>query len=157
MSDEGSTRRGVLALALVRGCLVAAYGMLGVQGLLFLLPKRLQARTRLLFAGRIDDYPLGGVRTIHDLEGTPVLIRRTEEGFTAFDATCPHLGCKVHWEPDEDRFFCPCHKGMFHADGVGYAGPPGDAGQRLSELNMKVDDASGVVYLEVKDVKGRSA
>ena len=48
-------------------------------------------------------------------------------------------------------------EGMVHADGVGYAGPPGDAGQRLSELNMKVDDAAGVVYLEVKAVKGRSA
>ena len=157
MSDEGSTRRGVLSSALMGVGLVAAYGMLGVQGLLFLLPKRLLARTRLLFAGRIEDYPLGGVRTVHDLEGTPVLIRRTEEGFTAFDSTCPHLGCKVHWEPEEDRFLCPCHKGMFHADGVAYAGPPGDAGQRLSEMNMKVDEAAGVVYLEVKDVKGRSA
>ena len=49
MSDEGSTRRGVLASALMGVGLVAAYGMLGVQGLLFLLPKRLQARTRLLF------------------------------------------------------------------------------------------------------------
>jgi len=157
MSDDGSTRRGVLASALMGIGLVAAYGMLGVQGLLFLLPKRLQARTRLLFAGRIDDYPVGGVRTVYDLEGTPVLIRRTEEGFTAFDSTCPHLGCKVHWEPEEDRFFCPCHKGMFDADGVAYAGPPGDAGQRLSEMNMKVEQTAGVVYLEVKNVKGRSA
>ena len=156
MSDDGSTRRGVLASALMGVGLVAAYGMLGVQGLLFLLPKRLQARTRLPFAGRIDDYPVGGVRTVYDLEGTPVLIRRTEEGFTAFDSTCPHLGCKVHWEPEEDRFFCPCHKGMFDAGGVAYAGPPGDAGQILSEMDMKVDQAAGVVYLRVKDVKGRS-
>jgi len=158
MSEHDTTsRRGMLASLAMGAGLVAAYGVLGLQGLAFLLPKRLRPKTRLLYAGRIDDYEIDGVKTLYDLEGTPVLVKRSKEGFTAFDSTCPHLGCKVHWEPDNDRFFCPCHNGEFHADGVAYAGPPGDAGQSLTTMNVEADPAVGVVYLEVKDVKRRKA
>lgn len=153
--DHEPTRRGVTASVLMGVGLVAAYGTLGLQALTYLLPRRLQAKTRLIFAGRVDDFPLGGVRTVQDLQGTPVLVKRLESGFTAFDSTCPHLGCKVHWEPDNNRFFCPCHNGEFDADGVAYGGPPADAGQSLSEVGLDVNDEAGVVYLEVKD-PGRS-
>ncbi len=154
MSEHDTTsRRGILASLAMGAGLVAAYGVLGLQGLAFLLPKRLRPKTRLLYAGRIDDYEIGGVNTLYDLKGTPVLVQRSEEGFTAFDSTCPHLGCKVHWEPDNDRFFCPCHNGEFRPDGVAYAGPPGDAGQSLAKMNVEANPEAGVVYLEVKDVK----
>ena len=116
----------------------------------------LEPRTRLLFAGRVGDYPVGGVRTVYDLEGTPILIKRTEDGFKAFNSTCPHLGCKVHWEADRERFLCPCHNGEFDADGVAYSGPPADAGQRLAEVSLDIDEDAGVVYLDVKDPKRRS-
>lgn len=151
------TRRGALASGLMGISLVAAYGTLGVQGLLFLLPERLRPRTRLLFAGQIADYPINGVRSVMDLEGRPVLVRRTTAGFTAFSSTCPHLGCKVHWQSEEGSFFCPCHRGVFDANGVGISGPPADAGQSLAEVAMKVDEEAGVVYLEVRDTSGRRA
>jgi len=156
MSEKDTTtRRGLLASAAMGIGLIAAYGVLGAQGLLFLLPKRLKPRTRLIFAGRIDDYVVDGVKAVQDLQGTPILIKRTASGFTAFDATCPHLGCKVHWEADTERFFCPCHSGVFDTDGVATAGPPADAGQSLTEVPLKVDETAGVVYLEVKDAKRR--
>lgn len=41
-----------------------------------------------------------------------------------FDATCTHLTCKVNYKPDENRIFCPCHKGYFDVDGRAIAGPP---------------------------------
>ena len=158
MNEQDTTsRRGILASLAMGGGLIAAYGVLGLQGLAFLLPKRLRPKTRLLYAGQIADYEVGGVKTLHDLRGTPVLIKRTEAGFSAFDSTCPHLGCKVHWEPDNDRFFCPCHNGEFDTDGVGYAGPPGDAGQSLAKMNVEADPDVGVVYLEVKDVKRKKS
>ena len=158
MSEHDTTsRRGILASLAMGGGLVAAYGVLGLQGLAFLIPKRLRPKTRLLYAGRIDGYEIGGVKTLYDLEGTPVLVQRSQEGFTAFDSTCPHLGCKVHWEPDNNRFFCPCHNGEFHPDGVAYAGPPADAGQSLAKMNVEANPDAGVVYLEVKDVKRRKA
>ena len=47
--------------------------------------------------------------------------------FEAYSSTCPHLGCRVHWESEEGNFFCPCHRGVFDERGVGVSGPPADA------------------------------
>jgi Rieske Fe-S protein len=151
------TRRESLAKLAMGLGLLASYGTLAVQGVLFLLPKRLKGKTRLIFAGSASSYPVGGVQTVPDLEGNQILIKRTETGFKAYSSTCPHLGCHVHWESDKERFFCPCHNGVFNADGKAVAGPPADAGQSLSQVPLKVDEQSGVVYLEVKDPKRRSA
>ncbi len=156
MSDDTKpTRRGLLAQILMAGGLLAAYGTLGVQGMLFLLPKRLRPRTRLLFAGQASEYQLGTVRTVYDLQGNPILIKRSADGFNAFSSTCPHLGCRVRWEEEESRFFCPCHRGVFDDQGIATAGPPADAGQRLAQVPLEVDERSGVVYVEVKDTGRR--
>jgi len=149
-SSEAS-RRDFFAAALMGGGLLLAYGTLAIQSLLFLLPKRLQPKTRLLFAGRVDQFAMGSVRSFLDLDGNPILIRRGDEGFEAFSSTCPHLGCRVHWESEEGIFFCPCHRGVFDERGEAVSGPPADAGQRLALVNLKVDDAAGVIYIEVKD------
>jgi len=39
-------------------------------------------------------------------------------------ARCPHMGCTVRWEEDEDNFVCPCHHGRFDANGQRISGPP---------------------------------
>jgi succinate dehydrogenase / fumarate reductase iron-sulfur subunit len=145
--DERTSRRELLARVAMGGGVVAAYGVLAVEGLLFLVPRRTAPPTRLIFIGRLDDFPPGEVKTVHDLEGRAILIRRTQEGLVAFSSVCPHLGCQVHWEPDENRFFCPCHRGEFDEQGVAYGGPPGDAGQKLADVPLQVE--GGVVYLEV--------
>jgi hypothetical protein len=53
----------------------------------------------------------------------------------------------VHWEAQNERFFCPCHNGTFDAWGVGTGGPPGDAGQSLPRYELKVD--GGLLYIAV--------
>ena len=84
--------------------------------------------------------------------GSPVNITRVgEEGatedFLALSSTCPHLGCQVHWESQNNRFFCPCHNGVFSPDGVGIGGPPGDAGQSLPKYPLKVEN--NLLFIEV--------
>lgn len=145
------SRRDFLASALMGGGLLLAYGTMAVQSLLFLLPTQLQPRRRLLFAGRTDQFEEGGVRSFLDLDGNPILIRRGAAGFEAYGSTCPHLGCRVHWEAEEGIFFCPCHRGVFDERGKAVSGPPADAGQELAHVNLKVDDVAGVIYIEVKD------
>ncbi len=37
---------------------------------------------------------------------------------------CPHLGCPVGWSSANSQFRCPCHGGVYTADGVWVSGPP---------------------------------
>ncbi len=90
----------------------------------FLLPRRVTPRTRKLFAGNLDHYEAGSVQTFLDLQGNAILVKRDTAGLNAFSSTCPHLGCHVYWEAEKQRFFCPCHNGVFNADGVAVSGPP---------------------------------
>ncbi len=150
------SRRKWLASALMGGGLLLSYGTLVVQGLLYLLPEQVRPRTRKIFAGQLSDFKVGGVKPVYDLEGNQILLKRSDESLKAFSTVCPHLGCRVHWDEPNNQFFCPCHRGVFNADGVAVSGPPADAKQSLFEVELDVDKAGGVVYLAVKDVKKRS-
>ena len=33
-------------------------------------------------------------------------------------ATCTHLGCQVHWDGEAKKFKCPCHGGVYDANGA---------------------------------------
>ncbi|HTU26779.1 MAG TPA: Rieske 2Fe-2S domain-containing protein [Pirellulales bacterium] len=60
---------------------------------------------------------------------TGVYVRREagEEGehkFLVFAINCAHLGCPVSWFPQSGLFMCPCHGGVYYADGSRASGPP---------------------------------
>jgi menaquinol-cytochrome c reductase iron-sulfur subunit len=44
--------------------------------------------------------------------------------FEVFAANCTHLGCPVRWFEESQLFMCPCHGGVFYANGGYAAGPP---------------------------------
>ena len=73
--ESNQSRRSWMAGVLMRGGLLLSYGTLAVQGLMFLLPERLQAKRRRLFAGRVEHYPIGGVRKLYDLKGNEILVK----------------------------------------------------------------------------------
>lgn len=45
-------------------------------------------------------------------------------GLVALSTTCSHLGCGVAWSAARKAFLCPCHGGVYAADGRVLAGPP---------------------------------
>ena len=45
-------------------------------------------------------------------------------GLAALVTTCSHLGCGVSWDRGRQAFLCPCHGGVYGADGAVLAGPP---------------------------------
>lgn len=55
----------------------------------------------------------------------PAYVRCTAPGkFTVFAINCAHLGCPVRWFSESQLFMCPCHGGVYYADGSRASGPP---------------------------------
>ncbi|MGH9396866.1 MAG: ubiquinol-cytochrome c reductase iron-sulfur subunit [Terriglobia bacterium] len=52
------------------------------------------------------------------------LRRQSAQQFVAFSVNCSHLGCPVRWEPTAKLFLCPCHGGVYYANGNVAGGPP---------------------------------
>ena len=67
--------------------------------------------------------------------------------FIALSSTCPHLGCQVRWESQNNRFYCPCHNGVFDPSGIATEGPPAEAGQSLSRYPLTV--TNGLLSISV--------
>jgi nitrite reductase/ring-hydroxylating ferredoxin subunit len=55
----------------------------------------------------------------------PCWVRNVDgQSFEVFAINCAHLGCPVRWFPQSNLFMCPCHGGVYYADGSYAAGPP---------------------------------
>ncbi|HEY9773492.1 MAG TPA: Rieske (2Fe-2S) protein [Planktothrix sp.] len=55
---------------------------------------------------------------------TAWLRRNSDDTFLAFALNCTHLGCPVRWEAKARLFLCPCHGGVYYANGDVAGGPP---------------------------------
>lgn len=86
--------------------------------------------------GAVDDFKIGTTVKVSFLDPSPMLwagvtaqtaawLRRVgATEFIAFAMNCSHLGCPVRWLPQAQLFMCPCHGGVYYADGTVAAGPP---------------------------------
>jgi Rieske Fe-S protein len=60
-----------------------------------------------------------------ETDGAACWVRRTAaDQFAVFAINCAHLGCPVRWFPQSQLFMCPCHGGVYYADGSRASGPP---------------------------------
>jgi nitrite reductase/ring-hydroxylating ferredoxin subunit len=131
--------------------LATAYGTLAAIMARFLYPARPSPKGW-MFVGTVAQFDTGASRVFRTPSGESVNITRRGSGgaasdFVALSSVCPHLGCQVHWEPQNDRYFCPCHNGVFSPDGVATSGPPADAGQSLLEYPLNVE--RNLLFIEV--------
>ena len=133
--------------------LVAGYGLAGSYALRYLFPGRKKKKPIKLFVGKTFEIPVGQSKAFATPEGESYLLTNTgvgENPFIAFSSRCPHLGCKVGWQADKHRFYCPCHGGVFDKDGVATEGPPAKAGQSLKSCQVVVEGQA--VYAMVERV-----
>ena len=70
------------------------------------------------------------------------VLTQNGQDFEVMSNICTHLGCRVRWIADDDRFYCPCHNGVFAKDGSVVAGPPP---RPLDRFESKVED--GTLYI----------
>ena len=74
-----------------------------------------------------------------------IYVKDQGEGKTlAMLSVCPHLGCSVKWNAQEDLFQCPCHRGIFDAEGNVIEGPPPGP---LTRLDTKIEEESLYIRL----------
>lgn len=156
MSQESSetpaakgTRRGFLLAA--SAALVAAYGTFASFLGRFLQPRR----SALSWLYVVPSAQLIGDEALRfeTPSGAVVNIaRQSGSRVVALSSTCPHLGCMVNWEPQNNRFFCPCHNGVFDPSGRATAGPPADAGQSL--LEYPIEEREGLLYIGLSLAEG---
>jgi Rieske Fe-S protein len=86
--------------------------------------------------GNVSEFPVGETRLItftnpfsDPWDGAtakvPAYVRHAAANeFTVFAINCAHLGCPVRWFSESQLFMCPCHGGVYYADGSRASGPP---------------------------------
>lgn len=97
--------------------------------------------------GPINQFPLGETRLATyknpysqpwdgTTDQTACWVRHiSATAFQVFAINCAHLGCPVRWFPQSELFMCPCHGGVYYADGARASGPPE---RGLFQYNYKV-------------------
>jgi nitrite reductase/ring-hydroxylating ferredoxin subunit len=140
---------GASSLAMAAG-LVGSYGTFAFMLGRFVYPT-IASNRGWLFVCQVDQLAPGSALDFATPSGQRIVVARqgagtAAEDFLALSSVCPHLGCRVHWESTNDRFFCPCHNGAFDRQGKATAGPPLAAHQSLTRFPLKVD--SGLLFLE---------
>ena len=150
----GSRRRWLWGA--VAGSLAATFGTLTSFAVAFLLPSRRRARAQRVFLGFATSFAPGLSRVFELPSGDHMVVTCTldERGpgglaFRGYSDRCPHLGCRVHFRADRGDYVCPCHAGVFDADGKGVSGPPAQASQRLQSYRLELDGNSLYVAIEV--------
>jgi menaquinol-cytochrome c reductase iron-sulfur subunit len=59
-----------------------------------------------------------------DRELSYFVLTEDRREYSALSNICTHLSCRVRWVADEEKFYCPCHNGVFDKDGNVVSGPP---------------------------------
>lgn len=152
-TPDTAERRRILSTLGMIGGMAASYGTFAAMAGRFLYPAH-PARLEWMYVAPLAELPAGASLAYRSPDGLSVTITRSnDEGeatvsdFIALSSICPHLGCRVHWEPGNERFFCPCHNGVFDPQGKATSGPPAVDGQDLARYELKIEN--GLLFIKV--------
>lgn len=67
--------------------------------------------------------------------------------FLVLAVNCAHLGCPVEWFQESGLFMCPCHGGVYYANGERASGPPP---RGLYQGNYRVTRVADTLHLEIQ-------
>lgn len=104
---------------------------------------------------KIEDFTVGQVKTVNiaytehkgfykNENKEPVMVWRKPDELIVYSAECPHMGCQIHWDKEQQLFLCACHGGTFDLQGEVIAGPPP---RPMYRYRYKVED--GYLFAEV--------
>ena len=81
-----------------------------------------------------------------------VYLRKTgPKEVQAINVVCPHAGCFVNYQPDQQQYLCPCHNSSFSLDGT-IKNPSSPSPRRLDALEVKIGD-DGSVWVKFENYR----
>ena len=156
MAPDAGRRRVLVAfvnavVGLISGSLAALLGVFAFR------PRNESTNRRWIRAASLLDLtpgtPVPRVLTVRRSDGwyrervrQTVFLVRDGDSVKALSATCTHLGCQVRWEREKKQFLCPCHGGVYDAQGRVLDGPPP---RPLDSVDVRVDTSSDEVLVRV--------
>jgi len=150
-SSVGISRRGMfLKVAILFNAVVGVILAVPLLGYLLspIVRQRRPGYGSWISLGSVDQFPPGETRlatfrnpVVNPWDGEtadiPCWVRHIDaRTFQVFAINCAHLWCPVRWFPQSNLFMCPCHGGVYYADGARAAGPPE---RGLFEYSYKVE------------------
>jgi menaquinol-cytochrome c reductase iron-sulfur subunit len=151
-------RRRALALFVNSTVALIGAGLSAVLGAFALRPSSSARPDRWIRAGALLDLtpntPVPRVMVVSRQDGwyrerareTVFLVWDGDKSVHALSATCTHLGCQVRWDTATKKFRCPCHGGVFDAQGNVVSGPPPRA---LDRLEARIDATGADVLVRL--------
>ena len=151
-------RRRALVLFVNTAVALIGGGLSAVLGAFALGPKARAAGGRWVRAGTTSDLkpdePVARVVAVSRVDGwyrerareTVFLVWDGDRTVRALSATCTHLGCQVQWNAKDKKFLCPCHGGIYAADGTVIGGPPP---RPLDAVEARIDPADTSVLVRL--------
>lgn len=160
MSDNSMTRRRFLeaGIGVITGAIAVGIG--GAALISIGAPAITNRREeKWIEAGSVEELAAGQfnrVGLVYDakdgwLEGKIkqlVYVKINGEDVIALSATCTHLGCNVIYDEQSGGFKCPCHAGVYDANGKNISGPPP---KPLARLDARIEDGKLFINTAVKE------
>jgi menaquinol-cytochrome c reductase iron-sulfur subunit len=153
---------------LTYGLGAVAAALVGLPYIGYLFGAR-RAPVKWVLLGPVADFPLNETRLVNFdsplrqpwdgmVSFTGVHVRyegREEKGtdqakehkFLVLAINCAHLGCPVEWFAESGLFMCPCHGGVYFANGEHASGPPP---RGLYPCVYRVTQVRGLDLLEIQ-------
>jgi menaquinol-cytochrome c reductase iron-sulfur subunit len=154
-----SARRSFLGVLLGAGA-AAVGALLSVPLIRFVLHPLLRVTTPLSWSevGRVEEFasiasPVKKLITVEQRDGwrkvisekAVYVIKDANGQLGVLSSVCTHLGCSLAWRAEKDNFLCPCHNGLFAADGKLLEGPPP---RGMDRLESKVEEGMLKVHYQ---------
>lgn len=162
MNANKTSRRSLLKIVPL-GALAVVFTSIGTAAFRFLRPKLYAPSNRWLDVANLSELtgpqPLSRKIVAEHVAGWSITSEEHNvfvlpaKGNQVLSAVCPHEGCEVAWEPNANRFACPCHASFFAADGARISGP---ATRGLDQLPARVQDGKLQVQYVPKDQATRA-
>ena len=146
--ESVSRRRFLITLGMALNAIAGVLLAIPLVGYLAGALRGAQASRRGSRSAPLADFPVGQTRLATyrnpftvpwdgETADIPCWVRRiAADQFQVFAINCAHLGCPVRWFPESGLFMCPCHGGVYYADGARASGPPP---RGLYEYEYKID------------------